>query len=148
MAVRFAVVMAIWALGRAASNNCSLYAYNASESTVYNVSCNQVCAKWMINITEYSSTLAGRCSILPCVVNAASWSPDVINVTTALEWTVSLNRSQASFTVNGPALLEISCFSDWKQLIPVGNAMSKLKKYLSAMISPLYLISIVFCLVS
>lgn len=130
MAVWVAVVIAVSSVGRAASNGCSLgpttNASSDATGTVFTAFCEQRCVKWTINVTSYSYPLGGRCGVLPCLLNAASWDPDVINVTADLRWSVSDDGTKASMTlVNGQALIEISCFLDWRQIAPFGKALSK-----------------------
>eukprot|EP00731_Ephydatia_muelleri_P011436 Em0006g330a len=128
MAVWVAIVIAVSSVGRAASNGCSLgpttNASSDATGTVFTAFCEQRCVKWTINVTSYSYPLGGRCGVLPCLLNAASWDPDVINVTADLRWSVSDDGTKASMTlVNGQALIEISCFLDWRQIAPFGKAL-------------------------
>ena len=125
-------MIAVWAVSQAASSNdCSARSYSTGtdNGTVFIITCTRNCGKWIVNIAGYRDTFSGnRCSYLPCILNAASWDPDVIGVMNKLGWTVSENRSQANVTVaNGYALIDVLCFLDWEQATLVGNVSSKYK---------------------
>ena len=132
MATWAAIVIAVCAVSRAASDGCSLSvnATSGDDAVIkYGASCDcckKRCAKWTINVTSYSSPLGGRCAVLPCLLNPASWDPDAINVTADLGWFVSGDGTHAFVSlVNGQAIIEISCYLDWWQSAPFAKALSK-----------------------